>query len=121
MLLIQQMGHVPLTELVPQSGEGQDSVLDDQGIYRRDVQWLQQADVIIAEVSAPSLGVGYEISFALHVRNIPALCLRHRSSGSLSAMISGNSSELLTLETYESTRELEEILERFIRRCAPSA
>ena len=80
-----------------------------------------QADVLIAEVSAPSLGVGYEISYALRVRNIPVLCLRHRSSGSLSAMISGNPSELLTLETYESTGKLEEILERFVQRCTSSA
>jgi nucleoside 2-deoxyribosyltransferase len=119
--MIQKLGHVHLTELTTQAGEGQGSISDDRGIYRRDLEWLYQADVLIAEVSAPSLGVGYEVSYALRVRNIPVLCLRHRSSGSLSAMISGNPSKLLTLETYESTGELEEILERFVQRCTSSA
>lgn len=119
--LIQKMGYIPLSELSPQADQGRNSISDDQGIYQRDVEWLHQADVLIAEVSTPSLGVGYEISYALHLRKIPVLCLRHRSSGPLSAMISGNSSQLLILETYESMGELGEILERFVQRCAPSA
>ena len=33
-------------------------------IYNRDVEWLMSADVVIAEVTTPSLGVGYEIAKA---------------------------------------------------------
>ncbi len=38
--------------------------LSSEEIFNRDVEWIKKADVIIAEVSTPSLGVGYEICFA---------------------------------------------------------
>jgi nucleoside 2-deoxyribosyltransferase len=59
-------------------------------IYERDMQWLMSADVVVAEVSTPSLGVGYELRVA-EERGIPVLCLYNEESGrSLSAMIAGN-------------------------------
>jgi hypothetical protein len=115
--LIQKMGHIPLTELTLQPGEDFTASTDDKGIYQRDRGWLDQAQALVAEVSAPSLGVGYEISYALNMRKIPVLCLRHRSSGALSAMISGNSSGLLTLETYATKEELKEKIRAFIEKC----
>jgi hypothetical protein len=114
--LIQKMGHIPLTELAAKLGEELTSAPDDRGIYQRDRDWLDQAQVLIAEVSAPSLGVGYEISYALHVKKIPVLCLRHCSSGALSAMISGNCSESLVLETYATKEELKEKLRAFMEK-----
>jgi len=33
--------------------------LTDAYIYERDMEWIREADLIIAEVSTPSLGVGY--------------------------------------------------------------
>lgn len=35
-----------------------------EAVYARDIQWIDEADVLIAEVSAPSHGVGYEIRYA---------------------------------------------------------
>ena len=43
-------------------------------VYERDVNWIQNCDVLIAEVSVPSHGVGYEIGFALNMGK-PVLCL----------------------------------------------
>src|SRR5258708_34300578 len=34
-------------------------------IHDRDIEWLKEADVVVAEVSSPSLGVGYEIGRAV--------------------------------------------------------
>jgi len=63
--------------------------LDDRFIYDRDLEWLLAADVIIAEVSMPSLGVGYEIATAVHW-NKRILCLyRPEGHKRLSAMIAG--------------------------------
>jgi nucleoside 2-deoxyribosyltransferase len=116
--LIQKMGHTALSELAPQDDE---KVAKDDGmIYRRDIHWLGQSEALVAEVSAPSLGVGYEISYALHVRKIPVLALCHHSTRSLSAMISGNFSELLVLETYENVEELEKKLREFLAGCDSS-
>ncbi len=48
--------------------------LSDQEIHDRDMEWLLQSDVIVAEVTAPSLGVGYEIRAAVDL-NKKVLCL----------------------------------------------
>lgn len=59
--LVRQNGFHPLyePELKP------NYVLTDQEIYRRDINWLTDAIGMIAEVSGPSLGVGFEIAYAL--------------------------------------------------------
>jgi nucleoside 2-deoxyribosyltransferase len=35
-----------------------------QEIFQKDTGWLRSADVVVAEVSMPSLGVGYELGLA---------------------------------------------------------
>lgn len=54
--------------------------LNDAEILERDMQWLSQAHVVIAEVTQPSLGVGFEIARAITL-NKPVLCLFRPSSG----------------------------------------
>ena len=63
----------------------------DKEIYQRDLEWLQSADAVIAEVTNPSLGVGYELGIAEKLGK-PALCLFDDAdhNRNLSAMISGN-------------------------------
>jgi 2'-deoxynucleoside 5'-phosphate N-hydrolase len=66
-----------------------DQLLTDRQIFHRDIQWLRQAHTLVAEVTTPSLGVGYELGFAEALK-IPALCLfRGDSDRRLSAMIGG--------------------------------
>lgn len=68
----------------------EEKYLSEQEIYTRDIGWLGQADVLIAEVSTPSLGVGYELAMA-ETLGLPCLCLFHKvNGGDLSAMIAGN-------------------------------
>ena len=57
-------------------------------VYTRDTRWIQDCDLLVAEVSTPSHGVGYEIGYALGL-NKPVLCL-HREGLSISKMITGN-------------------------------
>lgn len=64
--------------------------LTDQEIYNRDIDWIKEADYVIAEVTNPSLGVGYEISTA-EAMNKPVLALfRSQTDRRLSAMIAGS-------------------------------
>lgn len=66
------------------------SPLPADQIYNRDVTMIQDADVVIAEVSNPSLGVGYELAYAENLKR-PILCLYNSDSDkSLSAMVLGN-------------------------------
>ena len=84
--------------------------LDDQGenisdtaIFERDTGWLRESDIIVAEVTQPSLGVGYEIALGESL-GIRIICLFKQKSGNLSAMIKGNR-KLEVLE-YTSVDEL---------------
>jgi len=62
----------------------------EEFIYQRDLDWLNQSDIVVAEVTQPSLGVGYELAYA-ESKNIPVICLFREGSGkSLSAMIAGD-------------------------------
>ncbi len=82
-----------LTEHVGDSliGKTGESELKNQEIHSRDLRWLESADGVVAEVSTPSLGVGYEIGIAEKLAK-PILCLfdASRKEHRLSAMISGN-------------------------------
>ena len=46
----------------------------DRFIHDRDLEWLRNSDMVIAEVTVPSLGVGYEIARAIELGK-PVLCL----------------------------------------------
>uniref|UniRef100_A0A8D1A0K4 Uncharacterized protein n=1 Tax=Sus scrofa TaxID=9823 RepID=A0A8D1A0K4_PIG len=53
----------PLTSSASTTGE--EAAADDRAIHERDLAWLQQADVVVAEVTQPSLGVSYELDRAV--------------------------------------------------------
>jgi nucleoside 2-deoxyribosyltransferase len=90
---------------------GQD--IGDRKIHDRDLEWLQSSDCLVAEVTTPSLGVGYEIGKATEWGK-PVLCLYRPAEGrALSAMISG--SNAVTLKEYQSPKELTEIFEQFLQ------
>jgi 2'-deoxynucleoside 5'-phosphate N-hydrolase len=49
--------------------------LSEQQIFDRDLGWLRSASLFVADVTTPSLGVGYEIAYASAVLRLPCLCL----------------------------------------------
>ena len=60
-------------------------------IFTRDLRWLDECDLVVAEVSTPSHGVGYEIAYARWARKIPVIALYRRvRTKRCSAMISGD-------------------------------
>ncbi len=66
------------------------SPLPEEQIYERDINMIKECDVVIAEVTNPSLGVGYELGFAETLHK-PILCLSDtHSDKKLSAMVTGN-------------------------------
>ena len=100
--------HVGDAEL---SAAGED--IGDRHIHDRDLGWLKSADCLVAEVTTPSLGVGYEIGKATEW-SIPVLCLYRPTAGCpLSAMIAGSSA--VTLQEYQGPTELKEIFEQYFR------
>ena len=84
----------------------------DSHIFQRDISWLESSDVMVADVTVPSLGVGYEIGFA-ETLAIPILCLYNpKNKKSLSAMISGNKN--LVWKEYNSVEEAQLLIKEFI-------
>ncbi len=75
-------------------------------IYNRDIEWIKNCDMVVAEVSTPSLGVGYELCYAEQLK-IPIIVLYDQSIN-VSAMIRGN--EYFNLIPYSSDEELLEKL-----------
>lgn len=111
--LLSKHGEV-LTEHVADSALGvlgQD--IGDQKIHDRDLEWLRICDYLVAEVTTPSLGVGYEIARATEWGK-RVLCLYRPENGrSLSAMIAGCSA--VTVLKYREPAELKDIFEEFLR------
>ena len=84
----------------------------DKYIYDRDMSWLNEADVVVAEVTTPSIGVGYEIGKMEGKK--PTLCLYREQDGKrISAIIGGNKN--LQLKKYKTVQSVEAILEHFLR------
>jgi nucleoside 2-deoxyribosyltransferase len=78
--------------------------MSDTEIYTQDIAWLQECETLIAEVSVPSLGVGYEIAWALNL-NKPVLGI-YEENRTVSVMITGNTSSNLTLRSYRTISEI---------------
>ena len=63
--------------------------LSEEFIHDRDMNWVFESNILIAEVTTPSLGVGYEIGRAIE-HNIPVICLYKKSDKKLSGMLVGS-------------------------------
>ena len=101
--------HVGSTDL---SWKGETSRKDEE-IYNRDIEWLKSADIVIAEVTNPSFGVGYELAIAEKLQ-IPTLCLYRTENGkSLSAMIQGNNT--FTCKKYKTILNVQQSIDDFIQ------
>ncbi len=80
-------------------------------IYERDTDWVREADVVVAEVTTPSLGVGYEIGLAESLEKRILCIYREQEDRQLSAMIAGN--RHLSIAEYESVDDIEAIFKDF--------
>ncbi|XP_023254394.1 2'-deoxynucleoside 5'-phosphate N-hydrolase 1 isoform X2 [Seriola lalandi dorsalis] len=103
--------HVSSTEL---SDRGEDaSAAGDKFIHDRDVDWLRQSDVVVAEVTQPSLGVGYELGRVVDMKKKTLCMFRPLSGRVLSAMIRGaDDGDRFVVRDY-SEDKVENVLEEF--------
>ena len=85
----------------------------DRYIHDRDLEWLQSSDVLVAEVTTVSMGVGYEIGRAVESGK-RVLCLFRPDSGkNLSAMISGCPG--LKLVNYNNLNDVQKMISEFLK------
>jgi nucleoside 2-deoxyribosyltransferase len=88
-------------------------VVEPSEVYQRDIEWIQECDALVAEVSTPSHGVGYEIAYALQ-RGKPVLCCAHRGAR-VSKMLTGNDSPGLRVARYEGREQALDVVDAFLR------
>jgi len=110
-------GHeVPTAHLAESDVGAVEAIIHPNEVYERDVAWIRACDALIAEVSVPSHGVGYEIGFALGIRK-PVLAL-YQEGRKVSKMISGNPDSNLTVKLYHTPEDAVQILADFLSRQA---
>lgn len=110
---MKEQGHTVLTEhigLESLSARGEDGP-NDEWIYERDMAWLNDCDIVIAECSSPSHGVGYELAYAEKIGK-PVCVFFNSSRGRLSAMISGN--EYFKVYYYDSEAALISLIDNLL-------
>ena len=82
-------------------------------VFDRDVQWIAECDAMIAEVSTPSTGVGYEYGLAIQLGK-PVLCA-YRAGLRMTKMILGNPAPNLIVANYANEDELDQRVDSFLK------
>jgi len=95
-VLTEHVGYLSLSTL--EQGRGGDS-----RIYEQDTAWLREAELLVAECTTPSLGVGYELAYAEKL-GIPCHLFYDKSKCQLSAMLTGNA--FFHIHPYQTEAEL---------------
>ena len=83
-----------------------------QDVYRRDTAWVEGCDAVVAEVSTPSHGVGYEIALACALGK-PVFCC-YLAGKKVSKMITGNTHPRMKTSAYHSPDEAVDLVRRFL-------
>ena len=83
----------------------------DIEIYEEDIAWLRESDVVIAECTCPSLGVGYELGYAERIGK-PCHIFYDRNKAQLSAMLTGNA--YFHIHPYEHEEEVYSIIDKIL-------
>lgn len=97
-------GHsVPTAHLSNSDILALEMVVDPQEIYLRDTGWVKACDALVAEVTTPSHGVGYEIALAESLGK-PIFCC-YKNGNRVSKMILGNPSPLYQFCEYANAED----------------
>lgn len=83
----------------------------DFEIYDEDTAWLCESDMVVAECTCPSLGVGYELAYAEKIGK-PCHIFYDKSKTQLSAMLTGN--PYFTIHPYTAEEDIYPILDRIL-------
>ena len=112
---LERLGHCVLTaHLAAPTVMVDDADHSETAVYDRDTAWLRQSEAVIAEVSTPSHGVGYEIAYALE-RGKPVLCLA-REGVRVSKMLTGIRQPGFDFRSYATAEEARGHMTAFLAR-----
>jgi hypothetical protein len=116
---LESMGHAVLTRHLLEDGvESAESALTERDVFERDMHWLAGADVVIAEGSGSSYGVGFEVGYVLGRSDVTGqrvLLLYDMARRPLvSRLISGNVHPNCTTYPYRDAEDVLRFVEIFL-------
>jgi nucleoside 2-deoxyribosyltransferase len=114
---LQRRGHEVLTtHLLAEDVDRAEAELTEQQVYRRDIDWLSRCDVLVAEASGSSYGVGFEVGFligrARETKQRVLLVYDATRRLAVSRLIIGNCDDACTTFAYSSIDELVAFIDR---------
>jgi hypothetical protein len=120
--LLERLGHEVLTRhLVDDDAWERDRLISPQDVYRRDMAWLQQCEVLIAEVSGSSFGLGFETGYLLGATAKKVILFYRRDlEKKISLLITGNTHPNCTLAPYSNVTDVETFITSNLG-CEPGA
>lgn len=109
---LESLGHEVLTRhLLDDDVDAAESALADGAIFERDLEWLDQADALVAEASGSSYGVGFEVGYTLarapETGKRVIVLYDAARRGAVSRMIAGNTSPYCQVRGYQTVDEAE--------------
>ena len=107
--ILEELGHEVLTRhLVDDNAGAADRRLGPQAVYTRDMAWLEQCDLFVAEVSGSSFGLGFEAGYLLGATQKSVILFYHLvAREQISLLITGNTHPNCTLVPYSSMTDVE--------------
>lgn len=104
---MEEARHTVLTRHLVEDGAAQaDRRLSASTVFERDMSWLRECDVFVAEVSGSSFGIGYEAAYALTALEKPAILFYRRElAARISLLITGNTHPRCRLVAYQGPEE----------------
>lgn len=117
--LLEAGGHTVLTRhLLADNVDAAEARLTERDVFARDMQWLEAADVLIADASGSSYGVGFEVGYVLGRSDRTSqrvLLLYNRARQDVvSRLIVGTDHPRCTVHAYQRAEDLEPSITRFL-------
>ncbi len=109
---LRSLGHEVLTSHLLDDGAWEaDRRKSPQEIFARDMNWLAESDVFVAEVSCSSFGLGFETGYVLGSTYKKALlCYDRAVESRISLLITGNTHPNCVLLPYDRPEDLPALL-----------
>lgn len=114
---LQARGHEVLTtHLLADDVDAAEAAVTEDAVYRRDIDWLSSCDLLVAEASGSTYGVGFEVGYVLgrapQTGQRVVLVYDRARHSAISRLITGNCDANCATFGYGSIDELLAWLER---------
>jgi nucleoside 2-deoxyribosyltransferase len=110
--ILKKQGHTVVSEHVASVDlEKIEAKITDEKIFNNDIGYVNECECLVADVTIPSIGTGYEICYAVS-KGKQVLCI-YREDANASAMVIGN--DRIVSMPYKNMEELENTLTMHLR------